>query len=158
MKKIILDEAEVLRLYKEGLTSEEIGKKLGCSKIPVLRILKANNISNAARKEAAAKAREAQRLAKEQTQLERQAFLDPEKIIAFYRSHTLKETAKEFKAGQATIRQICEENGFIKESFKWSDWTDETKKKAIKSREKTNLKRYGTKCTFNLHRVKEDKE
>lgn len=64
MKKIILDEAEVLRLYKEGLTSEEIGKKMGCSKIPVLRILKANNISNAARKEAADKAREAQRLSK----------------------------------------------------------------------------------------------
>lgn len=158
MKKIILDEAEVLRLYKEGLTSEEIGKKMGCSKIPVLRILKANNISNATRKEAADKAKEAQRLAKEQIQFERQAFLDPEKIIAFYKGHTLKETAKEFRAGQATIRKICEDNGFIKESFKWSDWTDETKKKAIKSREQTNLKRYGTKCAFNLHRVEDNEE
>lgn len=154
MKKIILDEAKVLRLYKEGLTSEEIGKKLGCSKIPVLRILKANNISNAARKEAATKAREAQRLAKEQTQLERQAFLDPEKIIAFYKSHTLKETAKEFKAGQATIRQICEENGFIKESFKWSDWTDETKKKAAESRKKTIQKIYGVENVFQAKEVK----
>lgn len=154
MKKIILDEAEVLRLYKEGLTSEEIGKIMGCSKIPILRILKANNISNAARKEAADKIREAQRLAKEQIQLERQAFLDPEKIIAFYKDHTLKKTAKEFKAGQATIRKICEENGFIKESFKWSDWTDEIKNKAIESRKKTVQKIYGVENVFQAKEVK----
>ena len=155
MKKIILDEAEVLRLYKEGLTSEEIGKKVGCSKIPVLRILKANNISNIARKEATDKAREAQRLAKEQIQLERQSFLNPEKIIAFYKNHTLKETAKEFKAGQATIRKICEENGFKKESFKWSDWTDETKKKAVESRIKSTQAQYGVNNIFQVKEIKD---
>lgn len=155
MKKIILDETEVLKLYKEGLTSDEIGKRFGCSKIPILRILKANNISNADRKEAANKAREAQKLAKEKAQLERQAFLDPEKIIAFYKEHTLKETATEFKAGQATIRQICEENGFKKESFKWSDWTDETKKKAAESRKETIQKTYGVENVFQAKEVKD---
>ena len=43
-----------------------------------------------------------------------QASLDPNKIISFYKEHTLKETAKQFKVGQATIRKICEENGFKK--------------------------------------------
>lgn len=155
MKRIELDEMKVLELYKSGLTSEEIGKQLGCSKAPILKILKANGITKAAKKEVAEKVKEDLRLFKEQAKLIKQASLNPNKIIAFYKEHTLKETAKEFKVGQATIRKICEENGFKKEVFKWSNWSEETKAKAKKSRTKSARAVYGVDNVFQAKAIKD---
>lgn len=155
MKRIELDEIKVLELYKSGLTSEEIGKQLGCSKAPILKILKANGITKAAKKEVAEKVKEDLRLFKEQAKLIKQASLNPNKIIAFYKEHTLKETAKEFKVGQATIRKICEENGFKKEVFKWSNWSEETKAKAKKSRTKSARAVYGVDNVFQAKAIKD---
>lgn len=154
MKRIELDEIKVLELYKSGLTSEEIGKQLGCSKAPILKILKANGITKAAKKEVAEKVKEDLRLFKEQTKLIMQASLDPNKIISFYKKHTLKETAKEFKVGQATIRKICEENGYKKEAFKWSNWSEETKAKAKETRIKSAQAVYGVNNVFQVKEVK----
>lgn len=155
MKKIILDSKEVLELYKSGLTAEQVGHHFGCSKMPVLKILRDAGISKDSKRQQKLLLDEQKAKLKQQKLTKRTEELNPAKIIEYYKNHTLKETASNFKAGQATIRKICKENNFIKETFTWADWSEETKEKAKESRIKTSLEKYGVKNVFQADSIKE---
>lgn len=40
--------------------------------------------------------------------------VNPRELVAYYKEHTLKETAKYFKIGQAKVREVCLAIGFKK--------------------------------------------
>lgn len=143
MKKLNLDENLVLELYNSGLTCEEVGKKLGCSKIPIRRIINAHGITKQSIKEKNQEKYDLlrqERLEKKKADEER---IVPQKVIDFYKMHTLKETAAYFRIGQARVRKVCLENGYEKPVFTWSSWSDETKEKAKKARAKSIVSTYG---------------
>lgn len=143
MKKIILDSNAIIQRWLNGETAQEIADTVGCSKNPILRILRDAGYSRErTRKENREKAKQIA-LEKQVKREDEQNRIVPKEVVAFYKEHTLKETAAHFKIGQARVREVCKQAGYEKPAFTWSSWSDETKEKAKAARQKKVLEVYG---------------
>lgn len=130
MKKLLLNEQKILELYSNGMTAEQIGISFGCSKVPILRVLNSNGITKQSIKQHNLEKAEKIKKEKQEKREAEKNRINPAELIAYYKEHTLKETAAYFKIGQARVRRTCAENGYEKPVFTWADWSEETKLKA----------------------------